>query len=84
MPDRYTLYALAGYYVASAAVSSLPPPKDADPAWYHWFYKFSNMLMANVTAIRGKALYEPKMQVVSAESTATSLTVSSSQPDKDK
>ena len=83
MPDLGTIAALAGWYVFSAAVSSLAPPThDSSPA-YEWFYKFANTLCANVTAIRGKALYEPKMQTVKAESTATSLTISAT-PDKEK
>ena len=53
-----TVLAVAGTLVASAAVSSLPPPADASAMWYRWFYKFSNTLLANVSAVRGKAQYE--------------------------
>jgi hypothetical protein len=46
--------------VLSAAVSSLPPPADTSSAWYRWFYKFSNGVLANISAIRGKQQYEEK------------------------
>ena len=76
MPDKITIVALAAYYIGSAAVSSMPPPTASSGPWYEWFYKFSNTLCANVTAIRGKAMYEPKMQVVRAESSSSSATLS--------
>lgn len=84
MPDRYTLYALVLYYIASAAVSSLPVPQDHGSPLYEWLYKFSNALMANVTALRGKALYEPKMQTVAAETTTASVSVATTPTMGDK
>jgi len=50
-------------YIASAAVSSMPPPKDNASPWYAWFYKFANALLANVSAIRGKAQYDDAKQL---------------------
>jgi len=47
-----------GILTVSAAVSSLPPPTDTSAMAYRWFYKFSNTLLANVSALRGKAQYE--------------------------
>lgn len=53
-----TTVTVVAVYVLSAAVSSMPPPVDASGTWYRWFYKFSNAMLANVSAIRGKQQYE--------------------------
>jgi hypothetical protein len=53
-----TVVTLATYYVGSAAVGALPPPKAESTEFYQWFYKFSNTLAANATALRGKAAFE--------------------------
>lgn len=60
MPDTKTLLVIIGYMVFSTAVSSLPPPQADSSPFYEWFYKFANGLSANVTALRGKAAFEPK------------------------
>jgi len=71
-PETMVLY----FIVYSAAVSSLPVPKDTHPEWYHWLYKFTNTLAANVNALRGKAQYDPKMQVTAAETSTSKVEVS--------
>ena len=55
-----TTVIVAVLFVCSSAVSALPPPTDTSKPFYKWFYKFSNGLMANVSAIRGKQQYEEK------------------------
>jgi len=55
-----TVFSLGAYYVASAAVSSLPPPQDDSSEFYKWFYKFANTVAANATALRGKQGFEAK------------------------
>ena len=57
--QHQTIISLAAYVVGSAAVSSMPAPRDNASMGYQWFYKFANALAANVTAIRGKAAFEP-------------------------
>jgi len=44
-----TLFALAGYYVLSAGVGSLPMPDASSGKFYRWFFQFSNTLGANIT-----------------------------------
>lgn len=60
IPSSNTLIIVGAYYVFSAAVSSLPVPKATSSPYYEWLYKFANTLSANVTALRGKAAFEPK------------------------
>jgi len=45
-------------FVASTAVSSLPPPLANSGEGYKFLYKFANGLLANVSALRGKAQFE--------------------------
>lgn len=63
--DMQTVLIVGGYLVFSTAVSSLAPPTHDSSAFYEWFYKFANGLSANITAIRGKAAFEPKPDAVS-------------------
>ena len=42
------LVTLAGYYVMSAAIGSLPSPDAASHKFYRWFFQFANTLAANV------------------------------------
>jgi len=48
--------------VCSAAISSMPIPADNASEWYKWVYKFLNAVMANVSAIRGKAAFDAPVQ----------------------
>jgi hypothetical protein len=44
-----TISALVAYYVASAAIGSLPAPSAASGVFYQWFFKFANTLAGNLT-----------------------------------
>ena len=44
-----TTSTLVGYYIASAAIGSLPAPTPASGVFYQWFFKFSNTLAGNLT-----------------------------------
>jgi len=64
---------IAFAFVGSVIASSMPPPTDQN-VWYQWLYKTVNSLAANVTAVRGKAAFDPpktpslnQMSVPSAE-----------------
>lgn len=50
--QHQTTAVVAAAYVISAAVSSLPAPVQGSSEYYRWFYKFSNALLANVSAVR--------------------------------
>ena len=54
---------VAGSQVFSAFVSSLPVPQPTDSEWYKFLFKFTNSLAANVTALRGKAQFDPPAQM---------------------
>lgn len=43
-----TTFALVGYYVVSAAISSLPAPSAESHQFYRWFFQFSNTLAGNL------------------------------------
>jgi hypothetical protein len=42
-----TVIGMASLWTVGAAVSSLPAPNTASGTFYVWFYKFSNLLVAN-------------------------------------
>lgn len=56
---------LVTYIVSSTAISALPPPQAGSSPFYEWFYKFANGLATNVTALRGRAAFDPKPDVQS-------------------
>lgn len=71
--------------LASAAISSLPAPKNDSSEWYKWAYKFLNTAVANVTALRGKAQFEENMKVDTVTSaTLVSRSVGVSEPETKK
>jgi hypothetical protein len=43
------LWGLGLYLVASAAIGALEAPTPTSSQFYRWFFKFSNLLAANVT-----------------------------------
>ena len=53
---------VAGSQIFSAFASSLPVPQPTDSEWYKFVFKFANSLSANVTALRGKAQFDPPAQ----------------------
>lgn len=73
--DKQTIIAIAIYMVFSTAISSLPPPQADSSPWYEWFYKFANGLSANITALRGKAAFDPKTTGEQTTEVTTARTV---------
>ena len=54
---------VAGTTIFSAFASSLPVPQPTSSEFYKFVYKFTNTLSANVTALRGKAQFDPPAQM---------------------
>src|SRR5215472_12173280 len=48
--------AVAGYWLFSAAVSSLPEPMPGGSAGYLWFYRFCHTSAGNITAAFGSKM----------------------------
>jgi hypothetical protein len=74
---------VAGSQIFSAFASSLPVPQPKCSEWYMFLYKFTNSLSANVTALRGKAQFDPPTQTeqqVTETHTATVTTAEAPKP----
>lgn len=62
---------LVGYYVLSAAISSLPSPTADSTKFYQWFFKFSNAIAANIsraysTAVEGSPNFQAAIAIAAA------------------
>lgn len=51
-----TISILVAYYIASAAIGSLPAPQADSHMFYNWFFKFSNTLGGNLTRAFGSRI----------------------------
>jgi len=61
--SHLTIISLVLFWVASAAIGSLPAPTATSSAFYVWFFKFSNTLIGALTrAYNSKVEASPNFQ----------------------
>ena len=77
----HVIYALAGYYLFSAAVGAMNEPEpDQKDKFYGWLYRFLQTLAANATQLaRARLGVSPSLDsrtlTLASESSTSTLTV---------